>query len=405
MEQAYDLAFLHEWGVQQERGVRAEERALLRHVNELVREADVVVVRLGGKAGRLGESIVATSLLEGILLALQYLGKAGIAVEVIIDEGVSTLFKEQLYQQAYWPTITFSEAMSGEDIFTRRLERARGAVALGIDLHGGHDGMPELMEQAVEEHGATRRIATLARLFRVGVRSYAGHGVERRYADFIENLLQLPRGALPGEQVQPRIRLGAADEARYTRLARKLHLQDEALRIVCFFQSVVIAKCYCRWDEVLEHFSREEARRSPGQKIEFLILCGPDELHPEGLRVADMQKDFGTFRGTNNNANVLVYATETLRDLALLTQHAYIVFSNDTGPGHIAGALQIPTITPYLPGTIYSMAIWASSPWHRGVTLEPNPFSYQQVEAAILWDRTTIIDSIPPEKLVQAALQ
>lgn len=49
MEQAYDLAFLHEWGVQQEREARAEEQHLLRQVNELVREADVVVVRLGGR--------------------------------------------------------------------------------------------------------------------------------------------------------------------------------------------------------------------------------------------------------------------------------------------------------------------------------------------------------------------
>ena len=405
MEQAYDLAFLHQWGTEQEREARVEELELLRRVNELVHEADAIVVRLGGKAGRLGESVVATALLEGFFLALQHLGKAGIAVEVIIDEGVSTLFKEELYQQAYWSTITFSETMPDEDLFTRRLERAGGAVVLGIDLHGGHDGMSELRVQEVEAHGATRRIVELARLFRVGVRSYAGHGVERRYADFIEDLLQLTRGTLPGKQVQPRLRLDGADDERYTRLARKLHLQEGTLRIVCFFQSVVIAKCYCRWDEVLEDFSREVAQRSPAQKIEFLILCGPDELHPEGLRVADMQEDFGAFRGTNNNARVLVYATETLRELALLTRHAHMVFANDTGPGHIAGALQVPTITPYLPGTIYSMAIWASSPWQRGVTLEPNPFSYQQVEAAILWDRTTIIDSIPPEKLVQAALQ
>jgi ADP-heptose:LPS heptosyltransferase len=147
------------------------------------------------------------------------------------------------------------------------------------------------------------------------------------------------------------------------------------------------------------------AQRFPQEKINFLIACGPDDLHPEGLKRADFIEEFGDFRGVNGNAQVQVVATASLRDLALLTRHSVLALSNDTGPGHIAGALRIPTITPYLPGNIYSLKVWSSTLWHRGITLEPSPFSYQQIEAAVLWDRTHIIDSIPPEQLLEEAVK
>lgn len=401
----YDMTFMDEWG-----GARVEERAtearaVIGRCSELIRAAEAVVVQLGGKAGRLGETVVASALLEGILLALRYLGKAGTPVTILVDEGAAILFKEQIYQQTYWPTIHVRETMPSQDSLAETLEKTPGETIVGVDLHGGHDGMPELIIQQVDVQTAPARyLATLVRLFRVGVRSYARRGSERRYADFIEDLFDLAPGTLEGRAVQPRLRLDADDEARATRVERRLKLRSEALRVVCFFQSVVIAKCYCRWDEVMERFCRELAARFPGKVVDFLILCGPDEMHPEGLRQEDMRADFGAFRGTNENARVLIHATTSLRELAALTSHAHMAFANDTGPGHIAGALGIPTITPYLPGTLYSMRVWSSSLAHRGVTLEPNPFSYQQIESAILWDKTSIIDSIPPEKLAEQAL-
>ncbi|GHO44629.1 glycosyltransferase family 9 protein [Ktedonospora formicarum] len=404
MTQTYNLAFMDEWGAERPHEISPTTQEILARCSEVIYSADAVAIQLGGKAGRLGESVVATALLEGTLQALRHLGKAGTPVHILVDEGVATLFQETLYQQAYWYSISIQEVASGQQTLETTLERIPGTTIVGIDLHGGHDGMPELTIQSTDSPTIARRVAIFKRLFRVGVRSYAQRSRERRYADFIEDLFSLAPATLVGKEVQPRVLLNASEEAYGKRLARKLGLREEALQIACFFQSVVIAKCYCRWDEVIEGFCQEMAAYAPGRMIDFLILCGPDEMHPVGLRQEDMREDFGAFRGTNENARVFVYATKSLRELAILTNRSTLALANDTGPGHIAGALGIPTITPYLPGTLYSMHVWTSSPWHHGVTLAPNPFSYQQIKSAILLDKTNIIDSIAPELLVAQML-
>jgi hypothetical protein len=392
-QQTFSLSFLHDLAQDKQHPLSANEQAILDAAAQSFRRTDTISVRLGGKAGRLGESVVGTGLLEGILQAIIYAGKAGMPLSIIVDKTVRPLFNERLYQEAFWPQIMLAEQTPEEAI-----QPQVGQHLLVFDLHGAHDGLPSL-------HREELAITTLSHLFRVGVRSYAQRGPHRRYADFIEALLGLPAGAIDGMLAQPRIRSGAEDEARYLMLAEQYQLEPDALHIICFFQSVVIAKCYWRWDEVMAQFCRYIAQHFPQKKISFLIACGPDKLHPEGLRQADFSEEFGAFSGTNNNAVVHVGSPASLRDLAILARHSSLALSDDTGPGHIAGAVQIPTITPYLPGNIYSRTIWSSTLWHRGVTLEPNPFSYQQIEAAILWNRTAIIDSIPPELLVAEAIK
>jgi ADP-heptose:LPS heptosyltransferase len=208
---------------------------------------------------------------------------------------------------------------------------------------------------------------------------------------------------IDGLLAQPRIWLSAADEAQYPTLADAFHLRRSAILVVCFFQSIVLAKCYGRWREVLTLLSQQLARSFPQQEVDVLLACGPDEDLPPGVQQADVAEEFSGFTGGNQHLRTLVRATPSLRDLAIIVKHASLVLSNDTGPGHLAGALQVPTIVPYLPGQVYSKMVWASTPWHHGVTLEPNPFSRERIEAAVLWDRTDIIDSIPPEDLVAEA--
>ena len=101
---------------------------------------------------------------------------------------------------------------------------------------------------------------------------------------------------------------------------------------------------------------------------------------------------------------VIVATTPSLLDLAVILRHATLALSNDTGPGHLAGALAIPTITPFLPGAVYSRQVWASTLSHRGVTLDPSPYSYDAITAEIFAGRTDIINTIPPEYLAAAAI-
>lgn len=407
------LAFLHDSACKGQRARAPGERALLCCARQALKQAESVIICLGGRAGRLGECIVGTGLLEGVLLALRAVGRAGTPVSLLIDNSAIELFEERLYQACCWPQMHVFAVPPGQmPAYTDMLICRRvGRRCLVIDAHGAHDGMPYLR---VEERRtgpspdgsveAIRTVTTLGRLFRVGVRSYAQRGPRRRYADFIEELFDLPAGAIDGALAQPRIWLGAADAARFPTLAAEFRLRRSAILVVGFFQSIVPAKCYGKWREVMTMLCQQVARRFPGQQVDFLLACGPDEDLPPGVRQADVAVEFADFRGVNGNARALVQATPSLRDLAILVQHAALVLSNDTGPGHLAGALRVPTIVPYLPGHVYSRAVWASTPWHYGVTLEPSPFPAQQIEAAVLWDRTEIIDSIPAERLEERAL-
>jgi hypothetical protein len=404
---------LHDGALKRQRPLSPDKRGVLRLAQHALKQADTVIICLGGRSGRLGECIVGTALLEGILLALRFVGKAGTAIRVIIDTGALELFDERLYQEHYWPQIQVSGAPVGQTLSRAEalIQQSAARKSLVVDLHGAHDGMPYLRIEKralARSSGSLDRdactVTTLGRLFRVGVRSYAQRGRHRRYADFIEDVFDFPTGVIDGLLAQPRIWLSAADEARYGALAGEFRLRRSALQVVCFFQSIVLAKCYGRWREALTMMCQQVARRFPDQQIDFLVACGPDEDLPIGVKLADVADEFIDFTGDNRNVRTSVRATPSLRDLAIVVRHAALVLSNDTGPGHLAGALRIPAIVPYLPGQVYSKAVWASTPWHHGVTLEPAPFCAQQIEAAVLWESTDIIDSIPAERLAVAAL-
>ncbi len=364
--------------------------------------ADAVELRLGGKAGRLGECIVETAFLEGMLSLLEQLGKAGTPVTIFVDAGASSLFDDTTYAAQFWPGVHFQpasdRAMSGEHHNASEFAEQKPRYLLALDFHGAHDGEPYLQQHET----ATSSVTTLAQLHRVAVRSYAHRGPRRRYAAFLENLFGLPEGTVDDLKAQPRIRLNARDEARYSELARASGLNDNTTRIICFFQSVVAAKCYENWDDVMTAICEHWARNHPSQRLEFFIACGPDDDQP--VRCEDLATYFTGFTGVQGNARVLVATTPSLRDLAILVSRAALCLSNDTGPGHLAGTLHIPTITPYLPGDIYPMRIWASTLWHHGVTLPPATFTFAEIENAILNSHNDIINSVPAELLAAEAI-
>lgn len=396
------LDFLHEHAQDKRSPLTEQEQATIARVHAALLEADEVFICLGGRAGRLGESIVGTALLEGTLQALHYARRDNIPVSIIVDKSVLELFNAEQYQQVYWPRITMVSITPSEEMEEAITKRAIGQQILVVDCHGAHDGMPSLYIQTEQgEH----KITTMACLFRVGIRSYAQRGPERRYADFIEELFGLPAGAISGKQAQPVLRLSAQDKTRYPALATAFDLNPAALQIICFFQSVVRAKCYERWQEVMLPLCEYMAQHFPQQRIDFLLACGPEEDLPESVKQAALIEEFQDFTGVQHNARVLVRTTPSLHELAILLSQAALVLANDTGPGHMAGALHIPTITPYLPGNIYSKRVWSSTLCHHGVTLDPNPYSYRELEAAVIWDNPEPICSIPPEDILQQVLQ
>lgn len=375
-----------------ERIFSSTEFELLENARKRLYEADQLVVRLGGKAGRLGECVVGTGLLETTLQALHALKREGVALHIVVDESVAELFDAQLYRERYWPQITIEYAAHTTHLTLETLAKS-GQQVLALDFHGGHDDMPYL-EQSAD-------VAMLGHLFRTGIRNYAIRGSERRYADFVEDLFALPTGTIGGQQAQPRLYLSPDNERRYHELVKALGLDIHAVQVVCFFQSVVLAKCYERWDDAMQMLCEEMARRRPEEHIDFLVACGPEADLPDGFKCSDMEDWFRDFEGYKGNAHVRTATIPSLRDLATLIKHARLVLANDTGPGHIAGALGAPTVTPYLPGNLYSQRVWSSTLWHHGVTLEPSPYSFEQLKNAVLWGKTDIINSIAPKQLFE----
>lgn len=396
--ESIDLAFLHDCGGDPTRALTEDERRCVRAVQAAVVACDSVVFHIGGRAGRLGECVVATALLEGFLLALATLGKRHVAVRIAVEGTAAELFDAHLYRARHWREIEVL-ALQADDA-EHMLEDLPGYHTLVVDLHGGHDGMPALDVAVCGD----RSVLTLARLFRVGVRSYAAHGPSRRYGAMVETLLALPSGTIDSLRAQPAVLLSHAERSRYPSLARACGLRRGALPIFGIFQSVVVAKCYGQWEGVLDGLCSTFASRFPGCQLDLVLPCGPDEQNPEGVRFDDLTSEFAGFTGMHGNARVHVIRDLSLRELAVLLTHALLTLSNDTGPGHIAGAVGVPTITPYLPGSVYSKRVWSSTLWHRGVTLDPNPYTHQQIESAVLWNRSDIIDAIPPDELVAQAL-
>ena len=398
----YELAFLEALALNANTPLSAADQRALGRARAALDDADAVVIHIGGKAGRLGEAIVGTAFLEGTLQTLAAVGKARTPMTVLIDSAIAGIMPESEYRASYWPEIAIVAASPG-DVNRRGMPSFVSGPAraiLALDFHGEHDGMPTLDSAWTPAGG---HVTTLARLNRVALRSYAARGPEERYAAFFRDLFRLPADSLSGEEVQPRIYVPEADAARAPHLARQFGLEADTLLVVCFFQSVVAAKCYERWDEVLALLAEQVGARHPGRRITFFVACGPDTNQP--VHQEDLAAILGGFTGHQGNARVVVAATPSLRDLAVILRHAALALSNDTGPGHLAGALGVPTITPYLPGALYSRQVWASSLWHRGVTIEPNPYSFEALKAEVFAARTAIINAIPPEQIVAEALR
>src|SRR5512146_2131446 len=87
-----EMSFLQTYALEREYLLSETEQEIMKSVSQAFQEAEAVIVHLGGKAGRLGECIVGTALLEGTLQALHYFGKAGLPLTIMVDEGSKELF-------------------------------------------------------------------------------------------------------------------------------------------------------------------------------------------------------------------------------------------------------------------------------------------------------------------------
>ncbi|MGE5334991.1 MAG: hypothetical protein ACM3N4_09860, partial [Nitrososphaerota archaeon] len=277
--QHYDMTFMDALASDASRALSAPERRILGHARAHLDAADAVVIHIGGKSGRLGEATIGTAFVEGLLHTLAAIGKAHMPLVVIVDSAIAELMPVSEYRARYWPEIEIAAAAPAD--VDRMGAASYAAVSarnvLALDFHGEHDGMPAL---SIGNTPAGSRLTALTSLNRVALRGYAARGPEQRYAAFFRDLFRLPEESLSGDEVQPRVYITSSDAARYPQLARDFGLDADAALIVCFFQSVVAAKCYERWDEVMALITEEMGRTRPGWRANFFVACGPDTSQP-----------------------------------------------------------------------------------------------------------------------------
>lgn len=84
-----------------------------------------------------------------------------------------------------------------------------------------------------------------------------------------------------------------------------------------------------RWAEVIAHLR--------GKGLEIVLLSGPKD--------ADVALEIHQLA---SESSVLVAGTTTLQESVTLLSHARLFLGNDSGPGHAAGALGIPTVTLFI---------------------------------------------------------
>jgi hypothetical protein len=374
------------------------------------RNAGRLVVLTGGRAGRIGESVVQSGVAAALLAATRCLRRPAPEVTLLVDARVRALFDAALLRRRYGAHLEVVPG-AGDDPAGAARELALEGFApqtLLLDLHGGRDGPPALRSEVHRRgpHAPALTLHTAQGLFRPAVIAYARRGPRRRYADFAEDLLGLPRGAVGGAEAQPAVLLAGAERAQAGPMLARLGLAPDALPFLCFFQSAAVAKCYDSWWDVMEGIAGALHAVAPERQVGFVVACGPNESGRPGLDPTDLEALFGPFAARRSGArvHVRVCAIGALRDLAILATRC-VVLANDTGPGHLAGAAGAPVVTPFLPGEVYPQRVWASTPGHRGAAPPPGAFSAREVRDAVLWDENRVVSAVPPAELVALAVE
>ena len=150
--QRYELAFMDEFAQDANRILTPSEARILRLAHAALDGADAVVIHFGGRAGRLGEAIIGTAFLEGMLRALAATGKQHAPLTVIIDASIAELMSVSEYRRRYWPEIAITVAPPSEvdrmGLASFAAPSARNILAL--DFHAEHDGAPYLTVETID---------------------------------------------------------------------------------------------------------------------------------------------------------------------------------------------------------------------------------------------------------------
>lgn len=90
-----------------------------------------------------------------------------------------------------------------------------------------------------------------------------------------------------------------------------------------------------RWPE--EHYAELADKLANDYNSRILLLCGPDEAELTHIIKEKMQE------------HPILYAPKTIRELGAILSRCDLVVCNDSGPMHLAAALEVPTVAIFGP--------------------------------------------------------
>jgi len=151
--QRYELAFMDEFAQDASRILTSSEARILGLAHAALDAADAVVIHFGGRAGRLGEAIIGTAFLEGVLRTLAATGKQHTPLTVIIDDSIAELMSVAQYRARYWPEIAIIVAAPSEvgRVGLANFADPSARNILALDFHAEHDGPPYLTIETIDE--------------------------------------------------------------------------------------------------------------------------------------------------------------------------------------------------------------------------------------------------------------
>lgn len=342
----------------------AEGAAALREASDAFRTSDEIYVVLGGA---IGDAVISTAYVKAIEESLRVAGK-NTPITVIVNQDHGNLY----------------DGLASANVTIKTAPRGQGAQTMQALLAASSQQHPIIFDfEHFLNEGPTiekttqgaKNITTLNNLFPAAIEMYNNDtDPQRRYASFMEELLSLPASSIDANKAKPTVTLPANADAMYDALASKTGI-DKANpnQIAIVVEASVPGKRYSmdKWAALIEKMKTEY----PG--YQFNVIFNSAASPASGAYAKTDIESSLSAHGVLGDCHIIdggdASVVGELMDLAALFKHQKLVLGNDTGLGHIAGALeQGPSvITVFMPGR-FPPAFWVSSQKQTAVVATTN---------------------------------
>lgn len=322
-------------------------------------EADHIYIVFGGA---IGDGVIGTAYLSGVQEALRRQGRTTqITLVVSQDHG-------KLYDYLASSNVNVEKASRGGGMSKAQqlIVASNPQKPLILEFEHFYDKDPQVETVT----NGTQQITEVTNLLPIAVQLYNNDadGI-RRYSHFVEELFSLRKNSL-GSKVKPIINLPADKDAIYSRIASKFGIDvSNPDQITIVIEASVSGKRYNirKYAKLISEISQEY----PGYQFNILYNSSASPASG-GYQITDIENALDN-AGVRNICHIIDGSDNTtitdVSDIAVLLERQKLVIGNDTGIGHMAGAIESgpSVLTLFMPGRFLPKH-WLSSTKQQAVT-------------------------------------